>query len=46
MPPASPKLVEVRLSQSVLLHIKNGGQRAEGNRLSLNQLVTALKETQ
>lgn len=49
MPPAIPRLVEVCLSQSLLLHIKNRGQWAEESRLShcsLDQLVTALKETQ
>lgn len=42
-------MVKVHLSQSVLLRINHRGQWAEENRLShcpLNQLVTALKETQ
>lgn len=34
MPPGIAKLVEVLLSQSVLLHIKNRGQWAEEKRLS------------
>lgn len=48
-PPGIPKMVKVHLSQSVLLRINHRGQWAEENRLShcpLNQLVTALKETQ